>query len=95
VVANLDGSPQAYQRLERTIVEASQQFGTARNFAAPVHVDRLGVDASWFPDLRQVMTTDNRRLITVGVIWPHAPARRLRALAIAVARAYLAGGSER
>ena len=35
VVVNVDSSPQPYSRLERTIVEDGQQFGTERNFTPP------------------------------------------------------------
>jgi len=89
IVANVDTSPQPYGRLERAIVEAGQQFGTVRTFAPPQTVSHLGLDASWFPDLSEVMTTDGRALITVTIQWPRAPQRRLRALAAAVARTYL------
>jgi hypothetical protein len=89
VVANVDSAPQAYFRLERTIVEAGQQFGAVRTFAAPVHVPHLGLDASWFPDQDQLMTTDGHRLITVTVSWRAVKARRRISLAAAVARRYL------
>jgi hypothetical protein len=89
LVANVDTSPQPYGRLERAIVEAGQQFGTVRTFAPPQTVSHLGLDASWFPDLSELMTTDGRALITVTVKWPRAPQRRQRELAAAVARTYL------
>ncbi|MEA2159169.1 MAG: hypothetical protein QOD66_1549 [Solirubrobacteraceae bacterium] len=87
-MVNLDGSPQAYQRLERTIVEDGQQFGTARSFAAPVAVPGLGLDAAWLPDQSTLITTDGRRLISVRVSWAARRAPR-RALAQALARRYL------
>jgi hypothetical protein len=89
LVANVDSAPQAYARLERTIVEAGQQFGAVRTFAPPVHVDRVGLDASWFPDQHQLMTTDAARLITVEVDWRGVHQRRSVALAAQVARIYL------
>jgi hypothetical protein len=89
VVANVDSAPQAYARLERTIVEAGQRFGAVRTFAPPVHVERVGLDASWFPDQHQLMTTDAARLITVEVGWRGARQRRSIALAAEVARIYL------
>jgi hypothetical protein len=89
VVVNVDSSPQPYARLERAIVEAGQQFGAVRGFTPPVTVPKLGIDASWFPDSRDVMTTDGNALITATVVWPHASQARRRALATAAARAYI------
>jgi len=87
VTANLDNSPQTYFRLERAIVEESQQFATVRQVAAPQHVAHLGLDASWFPAEHQLLTADKKDLITVIVSWRHARQARQRALAKAVARA--------
>jgi hypothetical protein len=89
VTANLDNSPQTYFRLERAIVEESQQFATVRQVAAPQHVAHLGLDASWFPAEHQLLTADKKDLITVIVSWRHARQARQRALAKKVARAYL------
>jgi hypothetical protein len=89
VVVNVDGSPQPYARLERAIVEAGQQFGVVRAYAAPVTVSKLGLDASWFPDSHEVMTTDGTNLIAVTVSWPHVSQSRRRGLAEVAARAYL------
>jgi hypothetical protein len=89
VVVNVDSSPQSYTRLERTIVEAGQQFGTVRSFAAPVAVDGLGLGAAWLPDQDRLITADQRRLISVKVSWTGSRRHR-RALAAALARRYLA-----
>lgn len=89
VVANIDSSPQPYERLERAVVEAQQQFGAVRTEAPPERVAGLGLDADWFPREHQLMTTDGRKLITMTVAWPHARRARMRALARAVARVYL------
>jgi hypothetical protein len=89
VVANLDGAPQAYFRLERTIVETGQLFRADRTFPAPEQVARLGLDASWFPTGSDLMTTDGHTLVTVEVHWPRVPQRRMRTLAAGVARQYL------
>jgi hypothetical protein len=89
VVANLDGAPQAYFRLERTIVETAQLFRAQRTFPAPEQVQGVGLDASWFPTDSDFMTTDGRTLITVGVHWPGVPQRRMATLAAAVAKQYL------
>jgi hypothetical protein len=89
VVVNVDASPQPYTRLERTIVEAGQQFGTVRSFAAPVAVGGLGLDAAWLPDQDELITADQRRLITVTVSWKGSRRPR-QALARALAHRYLA-----
>jgi len=91
VTANLDDGPQTYFRLERAIVEESQQFATVRQVAAPQHLSHLGLDASWFPAEHQLLTADRKSLITVIVSWRHAREKRKRALATAVAHAYLSG----
>jgi hypothetical protein len=88
VVAIVDSSPQPYFRLERTVVEATQQFSSAP-LPMPVHIGGLGLDADWFPQPRQIETTDGRRLITVGVVWHGVPTRRRIALAKVIARTYL------
>lgn len=86
---NLDASPQPYQRLERAIVELGQQFGTVREVAPPQSIAHLGLDAAWIPSMSEVLTSDGRRLITIAITWPGAPASTRRALATALARAYL------
>jgi hypothetical protein len=91
VVANLDSSPQPYFRLERTAVEATQQFSVTRNVAAPQTIKGLGKDADWYPAEQQLQTTDGVRLITVTVTWHGVSQGRRRALAVAVARPYLRG----
>jgi hypothetical protein len=89
VTVNLDNGPQPYFRLERTVVEASQQFGTVRLYAAPQQIPGLGLDADWFPDGDYVMTTDGARLMTATVGWPHSTQAQRRALAQTAARAFL------
>ncbi len=89
VVVNIDSSPQPYQRLERTIDEAGQQFGTVRNFAPPVSVSKLGLDAAWLPDESKLLTTDGRSLLTITVAWRGENQARQIALATLVARRYL------
>jgi len=90
-VVNVDASSQPYMRLEREIVEDGQAFGTVRSFAPPQTVGHVGLDAAWLPSLSQLITADARVLVTVtaGGRGMAAPARR--ALAIRLARAYLAG----
>ncbi len=89
VAVNIDSSPQPYQRLERTIDEAGQQFGTVRNFAPPVSVPKLGLDAAWLPDESKLLTTDGRSLLTITVAWRGEKRARQLALATLVARRYL------
>jgi hypothetical protein len=89
VIVNVDSSPQPYARLERAIVEDGQQFGTRRTFAAPQTVTHLGLDASWIPDLDQLLTSDGHVLLAVTVHWPRAAAAARRDLATALARVYL------
>ena len=89
VVVNVDSSPQPYQRLERTIDEAGQQFGTVRTFAPPVTVPKLGLDAAWLPDQSKLLTTDGRSLLTITVAWRGETRGRQVALATQVARRYL------
>ena len=89
VVVNIDSSPQPYQRLERTIDEDSQQFGTVRTFTPPVAVPKLGLDAAWVPDQSQLLTTDGRSLLTITVAWRGEKRARQIALATLVARRYL------
>jgi hypothetical protein len=88
-IVNVDSSPQPYARLERAIVEDGQQFGTQRTFAPPQTVTRLGLDASWFPDLNQLLTSDGHVLLGVTVQWPGVRAAVRRNLATALARVYL------
>jgi hypothetical protein len=89
VIVNVDSSPQPYARLERAIVEAGQQFGTKRTFTPPQTVPHLGLDASWFPDLDQLLTSDGHVLLTIDVHSPSITAADRRDLATALARVYL------
>ncbi len=93
ITANLDNGPQTYFRLERAIVEESQQFSLVRQVAAPQHLSHLGLDASWFPAEHQLLTANKKDLITVIVNWRRARNARRRALAATVARVYLAPAS--
>jgi hypothetical protein len=88
VTVEVDTEPAAYAVLERTIIEQSQTF-PQRLHPAPQHVGRLGIDASWFPEQQQVMTTDAVRLVIATIGWPSAPQARRVALAVAAARPYL------
>lgn len=85
----VDTGPQPYFRLERTAVEAQQVFSAQREAPAPVQIPGVGLDADWFPDQQQIMTTDGKQLITAAVSWRHSKQSDRRALAEAAARAYL------
>jgi hypothetical protein len=89
IVVNVDSGPQPYFILERTAVEAAQQFATVRTTPLPVHVGGIGLDAFWFPAGHQFMTTDGVRLVAVTVTVPGAGQARLSALGKAVAGPYL------
>jgi hypothetical protein len=89
LTANVDTSASPYFRLERTAVETDQMFAPTRAFPAPQPVGRVGLDAYWFPDRMQLMSTDGVRLLTVTVDWPHSRQARRRALAEAASRPYL------
>lgn len=88
-MANIDNGPQPYFILERTAVETSQLFGPKRFVPAPTAMNNLGIEADWFPNLSQLMSTDGLRLITVTMHWPGAPLARRIALAEALSRTYL------
>lgn len=89
LIANIYDGPQPYFVLERTAVEATQQFTSKRMIAAPVSVTGLGLDADWFPAQKQLMSTDGKRLITVTVDWRGVPVARQRAVARAALAPYL------
>jgi hypothetical protein len=89
VTVNVDSSPQPYARLERTVSELAQVFTAKRQAPAPVNVSHLGLVAAWLPGSSQLMTTDDKRLITVTISWAGASQRHEVALATAAARPYL------
>jgi hypothetical protein len=89
VVANIDSAPQAFFRLERTAVEAAQNFTSPRVVPPPQRIAGLGLDADWFPSSQQLMTSDGNRLISVAVTWRGASVARKQGVAEAVARPYL------
>jgi hypothetical protein len=89
VLVSVDSSPQPYYRLERQAVEDTQVFTAHRLTPAPEEVKGIGEDAYWFPALNSLLSTDGTRLFTVKVNWPGRSAHGRRALAIAIAHAYL------
>jgi hypothetical protein len=87
-VANIDNGPQAFFRLERTAVEAAQNFTSPRVVPPPQQITGLRLDADWFPSSQAVMTSDGDRRSTVSVSWRDASTAMKRGLAEAEARAY-------
>jgi hypothetical protein len=87
--ANIYNGPQPYFILERTAVETSQLFGPKRFVAAPTAINNLGIEADWFPNLSQLMSTDGLQLITVTVHWPGTRPAREIGLAEVLSRTYL------
>ncbi len=69
MVAELDGAPQAYYRLDREVVEFGQNVIWAHLGARadPYPIAHLGLAADWFPSENQLVTTDGVRLITIVV----------------------------
>lgn len=57
-----------------------------RTAAPPQAVPGMGLDADWFADHTELMTTDGVRLTSVNVHWPGATEARARALAEVLAR---------
>lgn len=90
VVLARDSRPRADARLERIAVQTTQRFADKPVFAVLQTIDGLGMDANWYPVKRQRQATDGRVLITVAVSGTGVSRDRQRALAIAVARPYLA-----
>jgi hypothetical protein len=89
LTVNVDTSPQPYMVLSRTIVERQQVFSPTRLVPAPIAVTGLGLLASWFPDDKQLMSTDGVRLVTTTVLWSRAGRAREIRLAKRISRLYL------
>jgi hypothetical protein len=89
VIANVDGSPEPYQVLRRTIEEASQSFTPQRLTPAPTNVPGLGIAASWFPSYEWLQATDGLRLITARVAWTRSTQKQKIAVARDMIRPYL------
>jgi hypothetical protein len=95
VIAELDGAPQAYYRLEKEVVEYGQNviWGHLGNRAYPVTVPHLGLDADWFPRDARLATSDGVRLITIVVASSPAHAGGGELIAEKLARVYLRAAS--
>lgn len=91
VLVNVDNGPSAYFRLLRTVDEATQIFGPPPpGFHPPQGVRGLGPFASWFPNNRQMMATNDVDLLTVTVTWPGAGRNAEVSVAHAAIAPYLA-----
>jgi hypothetical protein len=89
VVASIDGAPQAYARLERTVVEYGQNVIWSHRGPAPYprHIAGLGLDADWLPADARLLTTDGTRLVDITVTG--AGVATARRVAEALARRYV------
>ena len=86
----VDTNPQAEQRFDRAVVERDQNaIWSSHHGRAPRLLQGIGEGADWFPDDRNLLTTDGRALIDITVHSPRSLARALR-LAKQVAHATLA-----
>jgi hypothetical protein len=87
---SVSSEPQPYAVLERQAEEAAQIFGSHRFEPAPQQIAHLGLDAQWFPEEDQLLTTDGVHLITSTIVsWPGVARSLWKALAAAAARPYL------
>ena len=91
VIAELDSAPQAYYRLDREVVEFSQNVIWAHlgERAYPYPIPHLGLAADWFPSENQLLSTDGVRLITIVVSSLPAGAGGGARVAASLARSYL------
>jgi hypothetical protein len=91
VAAELDSAPQAYSRLDREVVEFSQNVIWAHlgERAYPYPIPHLGLAADWFPSENQLLSTDGVRLITIVVSSLPAGAGGGARVAASLARIYL------
>jgi hypothetical protein len=91
VVAELDSAPQAYYRLDREVVEFSQNVIWAHlgERAYPYPIGHLGLAADWFRSENQLLTSDGVRLITIVVSSLPADAGGGARVAASLARIYL------
>jgi hypothetical protein len=91
VTATLDSAPQAWYVFERTVVEYAQNvlWDHLGERAYPIDVSHVGLDADWLPSLREFITTDGVRIVTVVVSALPAHGPPAERVGEAVARTYL------
>ena len=80
---------QPYFILDRTAEEAAQVFVPTRTVAPPVAINRIGLEAFWFPAREQLMATDGLKLITTTVTWKGVTQKHRLALAEAFIKPYI------
>ena len=92
VNVSVDTNPQARVRFSRAVVERGQvAVWSGHHGHLPRLLHGIGEGADWFPDDRELLATDGRRLIDVTLVRTALPAPARLRLARAVARATLAG----
>jgi hypothetical protein len=90
VNVSIDTNPQALRRFSRAVVERGQvAVWSGRHGHLPHLLNGIGQGADWFPDDRDLLTTDGRRLIDVKLVRTALSARARLRLARAVALATL------
>jgi hypothetical protein len=91
VTVEIDTAPQAYQHLDREVVEYSQGviWFHEGEHAYPRSISGLGLEADWFPAEDKLMTTDGVRIVRVVVSSAPRRAGTGETLATKLARRYL------
>ena len=91
VEALVDTNPQAAVRFSRAVVERDQvAVWSGHHGHAPRLLQGIGEGADWFPDDRQLLTTDGRKLVSVTLVASSLSRAQELRLAEAIARATLA-----
>jgi hypothetical protein len=91
VEALVDTNPQAAVRFNRAVVERDQvAVWSGHHGHAPRLLQGIGQGADWFPDDRQLLTTDGRKLVSVTLVASSLSRAQELRLAEAVARSTLA-----
>jgi hypothetical protein len=91
VAVEINAAPQAYEHLDRQVVEYSQGvlWFHEGEHAYPLSILGLGLEADWFPAESKLMTTDGVRIVSVTVSAAPRRAGSGETLATKLARLYL------
>jgi hypothetical protein len=91
VTVEVNTAPQAYEHLDREVVEYGQGviWFHLGEHAYPVNIPGLGLETDWFPAESKLLTTDGVRLVTVVVSTSPRRAGSGQTLATELARRYL------
>ena len=94
VTVELDAAAQAYYRLDREVVEYSQNVIWAHQSPKvyPQYIPRLGIEADWLPSPQELVSTDGLRVVSVSMSRWIARAGAAELAAEDVARLYLKAG---